>query len=205
MPRYLDISMPIKPGMMVYKNKPEKQPKIDQIDTLTQGGSYESIIHMNVHTGTHMDFPLHMKQGGDTSTGFDASRLLTKVKVLDCLDAKVIDDTLLKTFDLQPGDFILLKTRNSQFDHFLMDFTYLNAAGAAYCVSRQIKGVGIDALGIERDQPHHDTHHRLMDANIIILEGLRLRAIPEGTYKMIALPLAIDGVDGLPVRAYLEV
>jgi arylformamidase len=205
MPRYLDISLPIHHDMMVYKNKPDKRPILEKIDTLDQGGSHETMLHMNVHTGTHMDFPLHMKKGGASSTNFDATRLLTKVKVFDCGESKVIDETLLKTFDLQPGDFILLKTRNSHVDHFLMDFTYLSESGAAYCVARQIQGVGIDALGIERDQKDHQTHHRLMDAGILILEGLRLAAIPQGSYRMIALPLAMDGVDGLPVRALLEV
>jgi arylformamidase len=205
MPHYLDISLPIHPGMMVYKNKPEKQPELKTINTLSQGGSFETVLSMNLHTGTHLDFPKHMKIDGQTSTDFDATQLISKVKVCDCKDAKVIDEALLKTFAIQPGDFILLKTRNSHVDHFLMDFSYLDASGAAYCVQQQLKGVGIDALGIERNQANHETHHQLMNAGIIILEGLRLKAIPEGTYRMIALPLSIPNVDALPVRAFLEV
>jgi arylformamidase len=205
MPHYLDISLPIHPGMMVYKNKADKQPRVEALNRLSEGGSYETVLHMNVHTGTHLDFPLHMQANGGTSTGFDPASLITKVKVVDCGDALVINEALLAKKDLQPGEFILLKTRNSLVDHFLMDFTYLDASGAAYCVKQQLKGVGIDALGIERDQPDHATHHLLMDANILILEGLRLKAIAEGTYRMIALPLSMPGLDALPVRALLEV
>jgi arylformamidase len=203
--RYLDISLPIHPGMMVYKNKLEKQPALTVSNQLAQGGSYESTLTMNVHTGTHIDFPLHMQAGGQTSTAFDPSRLITPVKVIDCGQVQVINAALLKTFSLESGDFVLLKTRNSAQATFLDDFTYLDHSGAAYCVQLGLKGVGIDALGIERQQPDHATHHTLMHAGIIILEGLRLAEVKPGTYPMIALPLSIPNLDALPVRALLVV
>jgi arylformamidase len=203
--RYLDISIPIQPGMMVYKNKPEKQPVFAVSNQLAQGGSYETTLTMNVHTGTHIDFPLHMQAGGQTSTSFDLSRLMTPVRVIDCGQVQVINEALLKTFSLKRGDFVLFKTRNSAHADFLDDFTYLDGSGAAYCVQLGLKGVGIDALGIERQQPAHVTHHTLMDAGIIILEGLRLADVQPGTYPMIALPLSIPHLDALPVRALLVV
>jgi len=43
-----------------------------------------------------------------------------------------------------------------------------------------------------------------MNHNILILEGLRLKDVPAGTYHMIALPLSIPGMDALPVRAILR-
>ncbi len=38
---------------------------------------------------------------------------------------------------------------------------------------------------------------------IIIIEGLRLKDIEEGIYKLIALPLKIKGVEASPIRAVL--
>jgi arylformamidase len=37
-----------------------------------------------------------------------------------------------------------------------------------------------------------------------ILEGLVPRDVPEGTYELIALPLALTGFDASPVRAVLR-
>jgi len=76
-------------------------------------------------------------------------------------------------------------------------------SAAKYLAEKQIKGVGVDALGIERDQAGHPTHKTLMNHNIVILEGLRLKDIVPQSYILIALPLKFEGLDGSPVRAVL--
>lgn len=199
-----DISLPIESSMMVYKEKPEKIPQFQVQNNLDQGGSYETTLSLNLHTGTHMDFPLHMQKNGQTSTGFNPSRLITEVRVIDCGDVVVIDEKFLANQNIAKGSFILLKTKSSFSKTFLFDFPYLSERGAQYCVKQNLQGVGIDSLGIERDQPEHQTHHELMNNNVLILEGLRLQAVPAGIYQMIALPLSIQGMDALPVRAILR-
>jgi arylformamidase len=199
-----DISLPIESSMMVYKQKPEKIPQFKVQNNLDLGGSFETTISMNVHTGTHIDFPLHMQKNGKTSTGFNPSRLITEVRVIDCGDVVMIDEKFLGRQNIVKGSFILLKTKSSFSKTFLFDFPYLSESGAQYCVKQKLQGVGIDALGIERDQPQHQTHHELMNHNILIVEGLRLQAVPEGIYQMIALPISIQGMDALPVRAILR-
>ena len=47
-------------------------------------------------------------------------------------------------------------------------------------------------------------HNALLAAGIAILEGLDLRAAPDGVYELVALPLKIAGGDGSPVRAVLR-
>jgi arylformamidase len=199
-----DISLPIESSMMVYKEKPEKIPQFQVQNNLDQGGSYETTLSLNLHTGTHMDFPLHMQKNGQTSTRFNPSRLITDVRVIDCGDVVVIDEKFLANQNIANGSFILLKTKSSFSKTFLFDFPYLSERGAQYCVKQNLQGVGIDSLGIERDQPEHQTHHELMNNNVLILEGLRLQAVPAGIYQMIALPLSIQGMDALPVRAILR-
>ncbi|MEY3431800.1 MAG: hypothetical protein RIS53_698 [Bacillota bacterium] len=203
--KYYDISLPIHTGMMVYKNKPEKQPIFETQDHLSKGGSFETTIKVNLHTGTHIDFPKHMQLNGSTSTNFNPEKLITKVRVIDCGQTTMIDAKFLKLQQLKAHEFILLKTLSSESVNFLPSFPYLSAEGAAYCVQSKIVGIGIDSLGIERDQVHHETHHTLMNAGIIILEGLRLKGIQAGSYQMVALPLSIANVDALPVRALLVV
>ena len=46
-------------------------------------------------------------------------------------------------------------------------------------------------------------HKRLLGKNIVLLEGILLTGIPEGTYFLSAAPLKLAGSDGAPCRAYL--
>ena len=99
----------------------------------------------------------------------------------------------LEGFDIQKGDFVLLKTKNSFEETFNFDFIYLAQDGAEYLSELGIRGVGIDTLGIERSQEGHPTHKTLFANNIIIIEGLRLKEIEQGQYFMVAAPLKING------------
>jgi kynurenine formamidase len=98
---------------------------------------------------------------------------------------------------------VLLKTKNSLQDQFDFSFVYLEKSGAAYLAQKKVRGVGIDALGIERDQPDHETHKTLLGAEIWIIEGLRLGDVPEGSYILAVMPLKVKSVEALPVRAAL--
>lgn len=199
-----DISMAIHPGMSVYKNKAEKKPELTVRQDFSQSSTYESSLHMDLHTGTHIDAPLHMLQGGARIESIPLARLLTPCKVFDLTHAKdKITAADLRGIGITPGDFVLLKTRNSWAEEFDPEFVYLDQSGAAFLAAQKISGVGIDALGIERAQPEHETHKLLFQAEIIILEGLRLKEVPEGRYMLYALPLKLQGVEAAPVRAVL--
>ena len=62
-----DVSMPINEHIQVYKNAEEKKPVIRAAFDYATSDVYESTITMNLHTGTHLDYPLHMVQNGTTS------------------------------------------------------------------------------------------------------------------------------------------
>ena len=79
-----DVTMPIFPGMQVYKNKAEKQPYFTSDSSIDRGDSVNELrLSINLHTGTHMDFPRHMLKDGATSDTLVLDRLVTKVKVFD--------------------------------------------------------------------------------------------------------------------------
>ena len=203
--KIFDISMSIHPGMTVYKNKEAKRPILTITRDFVQGaGARETRITMDLHTGTHMDAPLHMIAGGRDSEIFTPDNTVARARVLDFTGVKdSIGPEDLKEKDICRGYFVLLKTQNSYEDFFNPDFVYLSQGGAEYLADRGVKGVGIDALGIERNQPGHETHKILLKKGILILEGLRLKDIPEGDYLLFAAPLKIAGVEAAPIRALL--
>jgi arylformamidase len=200
-----DITMPIRLGMPVYKNYPDKTPSFEVIRTFEKHTVFETNITMNLHTGTHLDFPKHTLPDGGTSTDHDLTPLIGTATVYDFTAVEAgIDRTDLEPLNLKAGDFVLFKTKSSWDTTFNPDFIYVNESAAKYLVERKVRGVGVDALGVERAQPGHPTHDLLLSNGIIILEGAQLKDVPQGTYKMTCLPLKIEGVEALPVRAMLE-
>lgn len=203
-----DISMLIEPDMMVYKDKASKKPVFENMGNHNNGISHETRVSLDIHTGSHIDMPLHMIEEGKTMDTFDFTRLLTKAKVFDMthLAEAVITYNDIKDYSIVKDDFIIFKTKNSFYDKakgFEYDFVYVAEDAARYLTELQVNGVGIDALGIERAQDNHLTHKLLLEKDIIILEGLELKDIKEGQYQLIALPIKLKATEGSWVRAVL--
>ncbi|MDC0760396.1 cyclase family protein [Brevibacillus sp. AG] len=196
-----DVTANVYEGMTVYKNKQEKQPKIR---TATNGYVTESRIDMDLHSGTHVDAPLHMVNAGDTFESISLEKLVGSCKVLDLT---AVEDRItrsdLESFDLERGDFVLFKTKNSFEEAFSFEFIFLSEEGAEYVSELGVRGIGTDALGIERSQEGHPTHKKLFAAGVIVVEGLRLAEVPPGDYFLVAAPLKLIGTDAAPARVLL--
>jgi arylformamidase len=202
--KLIDISMTISKDMMVYKDRVEKKPKFMPMKTYENSDFYESRMDIDLHTGTHVDAPLHMIENGKTMDQLALEDWHGEAQVLDLSHVKeAIHLEDINSYQIKQGEIILLKTQNSFEETFNADFIYLAADAAAYLAESGVKGVGIDALGIERAQAAHETHKILFDQGCFILEGLRLAHVKEGHYYLMALPLNIVGVEASPVRAVL--
>ena len=74
--------------------------------------------------------------------------------------------------------------------------------------ARVFAAAGILLLGNESqtvgppDAPK-EVHLILLGAEVVLLEGIVLRDVPEGRYFLSAAPLNLGGCDGAPCRAYL--
>lgn len=202
--KVIDISMMVEPDIPVYKNRQEKKPEFINISNHLNDGVYETRVSINLHTGTHIDAPLHMIDSGETIDYYTPLPLLTACKVLDLTGVNdKITRQHLQAFLIEKDDFILLKTNNSTNPDFNTDFVFLAKDGAEYLVEKEIIGVGIDSLGIERDQPGHPTHKVILGNGMTLIEGLRLARVEAGKYILSLSPLKIKGVEAAPVRAVL--
>jgi arylformamidase len=198
----IDITMTVHEGMKVYKNKAEKVPKLSGKQN---AHVFETDLWLNLHTGTHIDFPKHMIPDGKDSSHYDIDHFIGKCYVKDCtyLNHRILKRDLV-AMNISSYDFILFKTKNSFSDSFDPDFIYMSEEAAEYISEFKLKGVGIDGLGIEREQAGHPTHQLLLSNDILIYEGLNLRDIEEGVYEFIGLPTKIEAVEASPVRALLR-
>jgi arylformamidase len=145
---------------------------------------------------------LYVAIAGDQTLPLE--RLVRPCRVLDLTEvSEGITRADLAKWEIEAGEFLLLQTKNSLQEAFDFAFVYLTEEGAQYLVEKQVHGVGIDALGIERAQPGHPTHKHLFRANIIIIEGLRLKEVPAGQYFMVAAPIKLVHTEAAPARVLL--
>lgn len=199
-----DLTMPMTPEMPVYKNREANRPSITRDRCHETDSIQESRFNINVHTGTHLDAPLHILPGGAAIETYPLERLQVACQVVDLSGAgRAINTAAFAGLDFCRDTAVLLKTANSNVDRFEQDYCYLTAAGAVYLAEKQLFLVGIDALGIERGQLGHPTHKALFASGAWILEGLRLQAVAAGNYTLHLLPLLVPGAEASPVRAVL--
>lgn len=201
----IDISWPLTSATTCYKDRQCIQ--IDATKTFEVDQVRESKIIFGSHVGTHIDAPSHFLVDGASIDQLPLSTFVGLCTVLDLSkNTEKITSADLQWYQIAEGDILLFKTKNSTHtptDRFDYNFVYLEQSAADYLVSKKIKAVGIDYIGIERNQPHHETHRVLMQAQIGIVEGLRLAHVAPGSYTLIALPISIPGIDAAPARAIL--
>ncbi|MDI3542948.1 MAG: arylformamidase [Candidatus Atribacteria bacterium] len=199
----IDISLPLSEETPTYKGRQEKKPRLERIRTLAEGAN-ETRLTLETHTGTHVDAPLHMLPASSIDQ-LPLSSFLGPALVIEIRGVEAIAPEHLSPFQqfLSPRQFLIVKTDNSFSDFSRENFVYLSASGASYLAQQGIKGIGIDSLGIERDQPGHPTHRLLLEKGILIFEGLYLREVEPGFYYFLCFPLKIKGGDGSPARAIL--
>ena len=207
-PRIHDISLPIVAGGLIYPNNPPIE--IETASSMKAGGSSNSSrISFGSHTATHVDAQHHMIDGGWT-----VERMRLDVLIGPALLVRFPEDVTsitaahLASVDLAGVERVLFATRNSSFNRerdFRKDYTFVAPDAAELLVSKGVKLVGVDYLSIEQFKSgHHRTHKTLLGADVIIIEGLSLGAVPPGRYELICLPLSLPGLDGAPARAVLR-
>ncbi len=206
--KWLPLSVPITRNMTVYKNSESKRPQIENTRNFEVHGIYESTLHLPMHTGTHIDYPLHAIEGGKTSSDYNCFPAFFKAYVLD-LSADQAGNKLesigvdhLKNIDFSRVDAIFFKTLKSPMTEFDFEFPWLNREGAAFLATLPLKFVGIDQLGIERSQPDHVTHISLLSKDILIIEGLALSDLQTGVYDFAAFTLHVEKVEAEPLMIY---
>jgi len=208
---WIDISIPLTEGMVVAPG--EITLKIERRYAMERGDrGNNSIIHMGVHTGTHIDAPRHHFIDGKPVDQMPLAASVGPVRVIEIDDTEAIKPGELKNHDIRPGERILFKTRNSQRcwqnGPFSPDYTYITKEAAVLLVSSGVRLVGIDYLSVGSQADSNitlpDTHKILLGAEIWIVEGLDLSCVNEGNYYIVCLPLKLMQTDGSPARVILR-
>jgi arylformamidase len=203
-----DISVPIRSGMVTFEGDPLVH--LERASSMADGAICNvSRLDFGVHTGTHIDAPVHFIDGaaGIETIGLDA--LVGPAVVVDA--RRVVgpfDRAAIDGLDIPSGtERLLFHSRNSELwnsPSFDGSFSGVTRDGAEALIERGLRLVGMDYLSIAPFGDPTPTHVTLLGAGVVILEGLDLREVQPGAYDLICLPLRIPGSDGGPARAIVR-
>ena len=200
---YIDITVPMKSGMVRYPSDPEII--ISPVSEMKKGEK-TNLTHFSFgsHTGTHIDPPYHVMADGKKADGLPADYFIGMARV--CEFAQDISEKDVASLHPKKDDIILFKTPNSPHmleDTFIKDYVSVTPEAAGLLVKAGVCAVGIDYLSIDK-YGTLETHNILLRAGIPIIEGLNLTKAKPGVYKMTAMFMRVANSDGAPLRAILE-
>ena len=206
--KIFDISVPISTDMTVWPGDPSVT--ITRISSIEKGENANvSHLSLGVHTGTHVDAPLHFLREGESLDKIPLERFVGDAQVFEIPDVNLITVEILEknNFTLKASR-VLFKTQNSEIwakgdKAFQKDFVALSPDAAVFLADQKVNLIGIDYLSIAPFGDSTPTHKIFLEAGVILLEGIDLSSVPGGEYLLFCLPLKLQGVDGAPVRAIL--
>lgn len=205
--KIIDISVTLRDGLAAWPG--EQSWRFEAVHRIAAGGPANvSRVTMGAHTGTHVDAPWHFGDGPRTVEALALDQLVTRARVVDLMHVERSIARRDLEAHLAGTTAILCKTRNSgsleRLEPFKENFIHLDATAADCLVERGIRTVGVDYLSVEGFHvPNAPVHHRLLGAEVCIVEGLDLSHVAPGDYLLVVLPLKLAGADGAPARAVL--
>ena len=167
----------------------DPSPYREQIKKMDDGEMYNlSMLHMCAHNGTHVDAPYHFLNQGRTIDAIELERFVGMAYDARTVLAKA------KNADAEAVKRILIKGN-----------AVVSLEAAEVFAAEGILLVGNESQTVGPEDAPMAVHRVLLNANVVLLEGIRLSEVPEGVYLLNAAPLNLAGADGAPCRAMLIV
>lgn len=192
-------------------------PKFESTQVLTDAvdGYNVRAVRFSTHWGTHLDAPAHVN-----ATALDVALIpLTKLYG-DCVciplnnKGNLKPDSTISLDSLTPFETIINRNKKVLFQTGWNRFWnapdyFAHAPGFSldaldFLIQAQIELVGFDLPSPCREDDELAGHRLLLNNGVVIVENMtnldQLPAAPK-TFILSAFPLAIEGLDGFPVRA----
>lgn len=188
--RLYDISQEVF-SSAVYPGDPV--PARQQLCAMEQGEVYNlSAFSMCAHNGTHVDAPAHFIADGSTVDQIPLERLVGPARVITCKGEITADTARAILADGGEGS-----------KRLLLRGGVVSDAAAKVLADGGVWLVGSDTQSVGDENAPASVHRILLSAEVVLLEGLRLAGVADGTYFLFAAPLKLGGCEGAPCRAIL--
>lgn len=192
----------------------DPQPKREVMLKIADGAICNlTALSMCAHNGTHVDAPYHFLDAGKTIdqvdlerfigwafvadhegevSAEDAKRILEKAHAAATVKANSTAGARLSGEMLEATKRILIKGKS-----------VVTLEAAEVFAEAGILLLGNESQTVGPEDAPMQVHLKLLGAQVVLLEGVRLEAVPEGVYLLHAAPINLGGADGAPCRATL--
>jgi arylformamidase len=207
MARFIDLTLPLAPGMRGVAAEPKY--------TLERDGWNAATWHVYSHAGTHMDAPVHFGAGPQTIDHQPVERCVGPAWLVR--RAPCAARAVLTVADLGPvaqefarGENLLIHTGWSDHannpEYYRDQLPRIGEDLARWCVDAGVNILGVEPPSVADVNNLEEVtriHRILLGGGVTIVEGLaNLGLIVQERVWFAALPLRLAGGDGSPVRAF---
>ena len=173
-------------------------PKKEMVSQIKDGDVCNlSKLSMCAHNGTHIDAPYHFIDSGKTVDKMGLEHFVGMAYVVEHQGVVSYNDAknMIKKARAQNEDSakrILIKGDIE-----------VSLEGAKAFLEEKILLLGNEPQTVGPKDSPMAVHLALLGAEVVLLEGIRLKNVAEGVYFLSSAPLNLGGGDGAPCRAVL--
>jgi kynurenine formamidase len=165
------------------------------------------ILSSSLHTGTHIDIPMHLVNDDRLISDFALENFIGKGVLLDVRGEKTISMKPCYKEMIKEGNIVLLYTSFDQHyktEEYFTEHPVVSAELGNFLISKKIKVLGMDMPS--PDYPPFTFHKALLSNDIFILENLTnlQELVGISDFEVITLPLKLSAEASL-VRAICRV
>jgi kynurenine formamidase len=206
-----DLTLTVSEKILTFPGSP--QPHFIEWAELKKDQYNLEMLFLSSHTGTHIDAPYHFIKRGKKIHQIEPGRFLRDamlVKIAAKSNYAITKSDILKfekeNWVIPPHSTIVFATGwndNLKRRNFFEENPGLDVSAARYLAFKKTNLVGIDSPSIDVGKNSaFSSHHILLQNDVLILENLcNLGEIKSIKFKLVALPLKLQGTTGSPVRA----
>lgn len=205
MEKIIDLTHTIKDNMPVYPG--DEYTRVYKTQTLEQNGYNNHRLEISMHTGTHIDSPMHLLQSSRYISDIPIEALIGRGCVLDVRGEENIIMKEAYMDKVKEGDIVLLHTGfDSKYgeEQYYKNHPTIDKDLADFFIKREIKALGMDLPSPDRYP--FEMHKLLLGKDILIIENVTNinKLIGETDFEVFALPIKIMA-DGASARVIARI
>lgn len=186
---YIDLTMKLTEQIPVWSG--DVVPSFAIHTTIEKEGYQTTRLVLGSHSGTHIDSPAHLIEGGKSLDQYSASRFFARCAVLAPEGGGPLPASMVE--EVPPGcDGILCAGESA----------CLELDAARRLISRGVRLFGFAGGSCDEiESTTFPVHRLLMGCDALIIENLaNLDPLVGRVVDLVALPLFVEGSDGAPAR-----
>ena len=203
----VDLSHKIHNEIPVFSES--ESPQITTVSTHEEEGYAQKKLILFSHNSTHVDAPYHILQDMPSLDQLPLESFYGPGLVADCRNCGAFiqtEDLVHYENKLIQAEFLLLMTGWSKkwnSHGYKTGFPALSTEAAEWLMQFRLKGIGLDAISIDKiESTELPVHHIVLGNKLIIIENLaNLEALLNKDFIFSCFPLSLEKSDGSPVRA----